>query len=100
MSDEGEADLRTRLNGETGRLNWSELERHFARGRLVTVAAGRDLVDVAARFAEDDKDTVAEWLRNGTLVRTTDSQASRWAENDAALWAVVVPPWILVQEAD
>ena len=99
MGDDAEA-LRARLNGETGRIAWSELERHFARGRLVTVAPERDLVEIAARFAEDDRDTVAEWLQQGTLVRTTDSQASRWAETDASLWSVVVPPWILVQEAD
>lgn len=99
MSDEAEA-LRARLNGETGKVAWSELERHFARGRLVTVAPGEDLVEVAARMGEDDKDTVAAWLEKGTLVRTTDSQASRWSETDAVLWAVVVPPWILVQEAE
>lgn len=97
MDEEAEA-LRARLNGETALIAWSELERHFARGRLVTVASGRDLVEIAARFAEDDRDAVAEWLETGTLARTTDSQASRWSADEAALWAVVVPPWILVQE--
>jgi len=28
----------------------------------------------------------------------TDAQAITWFEQDAAVWAVVVKPWILVQE--
>ncbi len=98
MQEDAEA-LRARLAAETARAAWSELERHFARGRLVTVAPGEDLVEIAARFAEDDRDSVAEWLNSGTLVRTTDSQAGHWAETDALVWTVVVPPWILVQAA-
>src|SRR5690554_6148842 len=44
------ADLRQHLNGETARIAWRELERHFARGAVVTVDPGLDLIDVAVFF--------------------------------------------------
>jgi hypothetical protein len=31
------------------------------------------------------------------VLRTTASQARRWSDADAELWAVVVAPWVLVQ---
>lgn len=97
MSNDSE--LLARLNGETGRVAWTELERHFARGALVTVARGEDLVAVAASFIEDDRDAVARRMADGRVQRTTDDEAARWADGDAELWAVVVAPWVLVQEA-
>ncbi|WP_440996524.1 DUF2288 domain-containing protein [Arhodomonas sp. SL1] len=90
--------LRERLNAETGRIRWSELERHFARGATVTVAPDLDLVEVAVCFVDDDTDRVQSWLERGEVARTGDDEARRWSAVDAELWAVVVPPWVLVQE--
>lgn len=42
--------LRAKLNLETGRMDWRALARHFARGVVVKVAAGLDLVEVASAF--------------------------------------------------
>jgi hypothetical protein len=94
-------ELRAKLNGETGRLSWSELQRHFARGAVLAVAAELDLVEVAARIAEDDQVAVKGWMDAGRLVRATDSHARVWAavSDEPALWAVVVAPWVLVQHA-
>lgn len=96
MSDA--ASLRERLNAETGRIRWSELERHFARGATVTVAPTLDLVEVAACFVDDDTERVQSWLELGEVARTGDDEARLWAAADAELWAVVVHPWVLVQE--
>lgn len=92
--------LRARLNAETGRLRWPELERHFARGMVIRVDAALDLVEVAARFAEDDRGEVERWLTEGTVRRAETADANRWARDDAALWAVVTAPWVLVQEPE
>lgn len=92
--------LRTRLNAETGRLRWAELARHFARGTVIRVDATLDLVEVAARFAEDDRAAVERWLTEGTVRRAETADANRWARDDAALWAVVTAPWVLVQEPE
>lgn len=36
--------LRAKLNAETGKLVWNELERHFARGVVIKVAGDLDLL--------------------------------------------------------
>lgn len=90
--------LRAKINGETARMRWGELERFFASGVVIAVAPALDLVDVALRIASDDKDAVARWMNEGSVGRASDAQASAWHEADTELWAVVVKPWILVQQ--
>lgn len=89
--------LRTTLNGETARFQWKELQRFFAAGTVIAVSNELDLVEVAARIAADDKDAVAQWMGEGRVGRASDAQAGAWLAADAALWTVVVKPWILVQ---
>jgi hypothetical protein len=89
--------LRAQLNGETARMAWSALQRFFASGSVIAVSSELDLVEVAVCIASDDKDMVVQWMAENRLGKATDAQASAWLEADAALWAVVVKPWILVQ---
>ncbi|MDC8756574.1 DUF2288 domain-containing protein [Janthinobacterium fluminis] len=95
---ENDTDLRTKVNRETARLPWSELEKHFAAGNVVYVANDLDLVDVAVRISHDDKATIVQWMADGKVMKVSDQQALRWQEAEASLWAVVVSPFILVQE--
>ena len=46
--------IKVRLNTETARIEWKELERHFARGVLLTVSSELDLVEVGAHMIHDD----------------------------------------------
>ncbi|HEX7649017.1 MAG TPA: DUF2288 domain-containing protein [Noviherbaspirillum sp.] len=89
--------LRAKINGETARMRWEELERFFASGAVIAVAPMLDLVEVALRIANDDKDAVARWMNEGNVGRATDAQAAAWHEENTELWAVVVKPWVLVQ---
>ncbi|PWG62565.1 DUF2288 domain-containing protein [Sediminicurvatus halobius] len=100
MTDPQEPDLETRLNTETGRISWAELERHFARGSVVRVAPNLDLVAVAAAFVRDDRPKVEVWLTSGEVRKATGEDAADWNRRDPALWAVVAAPWVLVQEPD
>jgi hypothetical protein len=90
--------LHAKLNLETSQIAWQELLRFFAGGVVILVADELDLVDVAARFAIDDKAAVEHWLNQGQIAKVTDAQASIWLDNDAVLWSVVARPWVLVQE--
>ncbi len=90
--------LRAKLNAETGRLAWNELERHFARGVVVLVAAELDLVDVAFRVSRDDKDAVEDWMARGLVRRAGTEDAITWNERQSRFWAVVAAPWVLIQE--
>ena len=92
-------DLMARLNAETGRIRWSELEVFFAAGQLVAVSPSLDLLEVARAFGEDSAEQVREWMAAGQVEPVSDAKASDWQSRDAELWAVVVRPWVLVQES-
>lgn len=86
------------LLGETAKIGWVELERYFASGSLLYVAGTEDLVAIAEAIAQNRSDDVANWLNAGTLHKVTEAQAQDFVSRDPDLWAVVVAPWILVQE--
>ncbi|HJX57151.1 MAG TPA: DUF2288 domain-containing protein [Thiobacillus sp.] len=90
--------LRAKLNLETAQLAWPELERHFARGDVIKVAAGVDLIDAALHMAENDAATVEAWLAEGRIARAELADAEAWHACQPMFWAVVVAPWVLVQE--
>ncbi|GFO71725.1 hypothetical protein BJAS_P1394 [Bathymodiolus japonicus methanotrophic gill symbiont] len=93
-----EVDLsKQKVNQETSKIPWSELQRFFAQGLAVSVEPELDLVDVADAFSKDDKTQVELWMQNQQVHLVTDQQAALWIENDALIWAVVIKTWVLVQ---
>ena len=98
MSNTDNQLLRSKLNMETARVPWSELLRHFAAGNVVYVADNLDLVEVAFQMSQDNKALLQPWIEQQLIARASDAQASGWLEQSAELWAVVVHPWVLVQQ--
>jgi hypothetical protein len=90
--------LRAKLDQETARIPWTELQRFFARGVTVWVAADLDLVDTGLAFARDDAPLIQAEMALGRIARVADDQARDWLAGGAELWALVVSPWVLVQE--
>ena len=90
-------ELHDKINRETARVHWSELERHFAHGSVVYVSEELDLVEVALRIAHDDKDSITRWMNEGKVAKVSDIQAQTWQAADTLLWASVVNPFVLVQ---
>ncbi|QCP50123.1 DUF2288 domain-containing protein [Trinickia violacea] len=90
--------LYMKLLAETAKIGWSELERFFARGVLLRVARDLDLVSVAEAIANDDTTQVAQWLAAGLVERVQTETATDFSARDPDLWAVVVSPWVCVQE--
>lgn len=91
---------RAKINSETARIPWLDLQRFFAAGKVMHVAADIDLVDVAYALEQDDVEQVKKWTDAMQLGPVSDTQARDWVSNEASLWAVVVKPWVLVQEPD
>ncbi|MCQ4314141.1 DUF2288 domain-containing protein [Stutzerimonas sp. VN223-3] len=90
--------LYAKLLGETASITWQELQPFFARGALLWVASDFDLIEAAQAVAQDDREKVAGWLAEGRMGKLEPEQAQDWLARDPSLWAVVVAPWVLVQE--
>ena len=90
--------LYAKLLGETAPITWKELQPFFARGALLMVDGEQDLIAVAQAVAENDQDKVAVWLTGEQLKKIDDGCAADLLTRDPPLWAVVVAPWVLVQE--
>ena len=90
--------LRAKLNLETAQLGWKELERHFARGDVIRVAVGVGLIDAALLIADNDAAEAQAWLADGRIARADINHAEDWHARQPTFWAVVVAPWVLVQE--
>ena len=91
---------KAKINLETARIAWAELQRFFAAGKVLELAAGEDLTEVAQRMADDDAQHLRELLDAQKLGHVQDARAVQWIESDAEVWCVVVKPWVLVQDID
>ena len=89
--------LKAKLNQETAKASWQELQPFFARGQTVYVAPEQDLIEVALAFSEDEAEMIALWRDKAQVDKVTDEQAAAWFAADKGLWTVVLPPWVLVQ---
>ena len=97
--DDPSLDLETRLNGQTGRIAWHELQRYYARGVVREVAKGLDLIAVGGAIIDNNKGQVEAWIEGGQLSVPEVNRSLEWHERDADLWALVIAPWVLVQES-
>lgn len=98
MTKQYSVPLKARLNLETARISWSEIERFFARGRVLHIASTLDLLGVAEALVEDNVSKFTEWTSTGLVKHLEDLTAKSWVADDSKLWAVVIAPWVLVQE--
>ena len=87
------------LASEAGEITWPELEPHFARGVLIVVSDKLDLIDVATCAAQDERVEMENWMQQGLVERARDDHAHRWNLSKPLFRAVVLAPWVLVQEA-
>ncbi|ANI53024.1 hypothetical protein PDR5_12940 [Pseudomonas sp. DR 5-09] len=74
------------------------MERFYAQGALLWVDASLDLIAVAEAVASDQGEKVAAWLAEDKVAKLSETRALDIFERDPEMWAVVVRPWILVQE--
>lgn len=102
MTDKNAAEpsisVEDKLNLETGIIPWSELVRFFARGVVIKVVEGRDLIEVGDVLAKDDTVQLKAWLADESVARASDDDARDWAAREPEFWCVVTAPWVLVQE--
>lgn len=89
--------LRQEFHSQTARIRWHDLQTYYAHGSVVTVAGGQDLVEVAVQLGLDNAAQFERWIAQGVVSPVSDEQALAWYQTNQELWAVVAPPWVLVQ---
>ncbi len=92
-----EALLRDEFHQQTARIPWHDLQTYYARGSVIYVGAGLNLVDVAVQLGMDNTKQFEAWINGGEIAPATEAQAQAWFEENPSFWAVVAPPWVLVQ---
>jgi hypothetical protein len=92
--------LRREFVSQTARIHWHELQTYYAHGNVVMVSGQLDLVDVAVQLGLDHTARFEQWIAGGEVSAVSDEQALAWYEANQELWAVVAPPWVLVQQRD
>ena len=99
MAEDASAEdlLRSEFHGQTAQIAWHDLQPHYARGAVILVAPGMDLVEVAMELKQDNASTFQQWIDEGKIAGVSDEQALQYFETNPVMWAVVVPPWVLVQ---
>jgi len=90
--------LRREYMSQTARINWHDLQTYYAHGSVVAVSADLDLVEVAVQLGLDNTQQFQDWIAEHKVTPVHDEQALAWYEANQELWAVVAPPWVLVQQ--
>ncbi|WP_417518968.1 DUF2288 domain-containing protein [Marinobacter sp.] len=91
-------EIKARLNLETSRIRWHELQTYYARGQIVRVSNNLDLLEVASELTADNRALFEQWLAAGDVGDVSPDLARAWYERNAELWAVVIAPWVLIQD--
>jgi len=93
-----EAVEKGKINFETAKIAWQDLERFFAAGSVVYVSPELALIDVAYALSQDNSEQFKAWMGANKVAHVNDEQAIAWHESGASVWSVVVKPWVLVQD--
>lgn len=94
---EREALLRQEYLAQTARIHWHELQTWYARGCVIEVDGELNLVELAVQLGLDNASLYEQLIGEGKVAPVTEERALAWFESNPQLWAVVAPPWVLVQ---
>lgn len=86
-----------RLNQETAKIHWQELQRYYAGGNMVEIDNTLDLVKTGVEIVQDNKALIESLITEGKIKPVDDKRAQNWLDKNQTLWALVIKPWVLVQ---
>jgi hypothetical protein len=82
-------------------VEWHWLKPHLERDALIVVQKVIDLVEAAARIAEDDTAIVSAWIAAGHLGKPSAEEIDSFnAEPTHRFRMLVVQPWVLIQKGE
>jgi len=89
---------KVKINLETSKIPWVELQRFFAAGKVFQVSNELDLTEVALTMSMDDVSRIKMQVDTGEISLISDEKAKELFAAKASVWSVVVKPYVLVQE--
>ncbi len=98
MKQLSDDELQAYLLGQTSTIDFVALQPNFARGQCIWLAPSLDLLQVAKAMIQDHAEQIKAWQQQGLVKALPDQQAEQWLTTKAQVWALVVTPWVLVQD--
>lgn len=89
---------RDELQQQCAAIAYQEIQRFFAKGMMVLVADGVDIIDVAWLMQNNEVTTLTQLIAQKKVIRVHDKHAKKWSKKNTQLLAITVVPWLLVQE--
>ncbi len=86
-----------KLEKYQGDVEWSYLKAHFSSGALIYVDPCIKLKEAGLAFANDSKEIVEKWLKEGDLVQPCQQHADHWEYNNTRFNTMIVRPFVLAQ---
>ena len=93
-------DTQQQLIQSTARIQYHELQRFYAQGKLLWGDSNLDLVEVAEQIVRDQLVEIKALQQQQKIQWPSDDDARRWFAHNQWFWSVVVAPYVLVQESD
>ncbi len=90
-------ELVAKLNGETAIVAWQEIERFFAKGNLLLVEKGVDLINCAADMSMDNGEEIGKLINEEKIQAMPVDFVKANCKPETEFWTVVVAPYILAQ---
>lgn len=92
-----EIPLEQRFNSETAKISWKELEVFFAKGNLLQIANGEDIISVAQLIVSNAQDDIETLILNKRIEFVTPQWIKQNCQATTELWTLVVAPYVLCQ---
>ncbi len=89
------SELRKKLQTEIEECDWNLLDKNLERGAVILVDSTIDLVDAGMAIAEDQTQTVANWLNNRQLISLSMDDSGKYQEKKFQF--LIIQPYVLVQ---
>ena len=90
-------ELAAKLNLETAKISWKELELFFAKGNLLVVQPSADLIKLGCAIHNDEKAAVENAVQQELIFYPSTDWVKRHCKPDTLFWGLVVAPFVLVQ---
>ena len=92
-------DIRSELAEALDESEWDWLIPHVQRDVVIVVAQILDLLDVGVAIATDNTSSVQHWIGEQLIAKPSHAQMQAWnGDRTKRFNALIVPPYILVQE--